>query len=168
MSGFDEDDGFAGEAAGHERDARDSLERRAARSKRALSMFDSARSTMYLTMAGLLEAGIGLAEAAALLSSEYGNEKMNDAASSVSIFFGEVSSVLANKQSAGEAATLIGDAALRAFGGAFVGPEEMTLLKALAASPQPERILLACVRLLDRYDGERNAGTVTNLRRVAG
>lgn len=168
MSGFDEDDGFASEAAGYEREARESLERRAARSKRALAMFDNVRSTMYLTMAGLLEAGIGIAEAAALLSAEYGNEKMNDAESSVSIFFGEVSTLLANKLSAGDASALIGDAALRAFGVAFVGPEEMALLKALAVSTHPERLLLACARLLDQYDGERSVGTVTSFRRVAG
>jgi hypothetical protein len=170
MSGFGEDDsspeevvarGTVGQAA------QEALDHRASRSKRGLTMFDTIRATMYSTMSGMIEAGIGMAEAAEMLSREYAGEGMEDAAASVSIFFGETVSALST--GGGMAvADRIGDAALRAFGTKFVGAEEMALLKALSVTSKPEKILLACARLLAQYRGEYSAGAVSSFRRFAG
>lgn len=166
MSGFDEDDVFATDAVGMGRESRGGFERRM-RSNRALSMFDNIRGTMYAAMAGLIHAGIEMSEAAEILSAEYRNEKMDDAATSVSIFFGEVVKALGKRERGDDAAARIGDAALRAFGTKFVGPEEMALLKALAVSGNPDRILQACAGIIGQYEGERVTGSAANFRRFA-
>lgn len=164
MSGFDEDDVFATEATSFERESRSGFDR-LAKSSRALSMFDNVRGTMYATMAGLIHAGIGMEQAAAILSAEYRSEKMEDAATSVAMFFGEA--VKAIEGGGKDVSALIGDAASRAFGAKFVGPEEMALLKALAVSPSPERILQACAGIIGQYEGERVTGSTANFRRFA-
>jgi hypothetical protein len=164
MSGFDEDDVFATEAASFERESRGGFDR-LARAPRALAMFDNIRGTMYATMAGLIHAGIGMEQAAAILSAEYRNEKMDDAATSVAMFFGET--VKALEAGGKDASAEIGDAALRAFGTKFVGPEEMALLKALAVSPSPDRILQACAGIIGQYEVERVVGSPANFRRFA-
>jgi hypothetical protein len=128
-------------------------------------MFDNVRGTMYATMAGLIHAGIDMEQAAAILSAEYRSEKMEDAATSVAIFFGET--VKAIKEGGKDVSAMIGDAALRAFGTKFVGPEEMALLKALAVSPSPDRILQACAGIIGQYEGERAAGSTSSFRRFA-
>ncbi len=164
MSGFDEDDVFATEATSFEREGRSGFDR-LARSSRALSMFDNVRGAMYATMAGLIHAGIGMEQAAAILSAEYRSEKMDDAATSVAMFFGEAAKAI--EGGGKDVAAVIGDAASRAFGAKFVGPEEMALLKALAVSPSPERILQACAGIIGQYEGERVAGSTANFRRIA-
>jgi hypothetical protein len=164
MSGFDEDDVFATEATGPERESRGGFER-IARSSRALTMFDNIRGTMYATMAGLIHAGIGMEQAAGILSEEYRSEKMDDAAASVTIFFGEAARAI--EGGGKDVSAVIGDAAMRAFGSKFVGPEEMALLKALAVSPSPDRILQACAGIIGQYEGERVAGPTANFRRFA-
>ncbi len=164
MSGFDEDDAFATEATSFDREGRSGFDR-LARSPRALSMFDNTRRIMYATMAGLIHAGIGMNEAAAILAAEYRSEKMDDAAASVSMFFGQT--VQALEIGGTEAPALIGDAALRAFGTKFVGPEEMALLKALAVSQSHDRILQACAAIIGQCEGERVVGSTANFRRFA-
>lgn len=164
MSGFDEDDVFANEASSFERESRNGFDR-IARSSRALSMFDNVRGTMYATMAGLIHAGIGMEHAAAILSAEYKNEKMDDAATSVAMFFGDAAKAI--EGGGKDVSATIGDAALRAFGAKFVGPEEMALLKALAVSPSPDRILQACAGIIGQYEGERATGSTASFRRFA-
>jgi hypothetical protein len=167
MSGFDEDDVFATETNADDRDnhGRGAFGR-LARSARALSMFDNVRGTMYSAMAGLIYAGIGMEESATILADEYRKEKMEDAATSVTIFFTDTVRALAmgDRRAAAE---IIGEAALRAFGTKFVGPEEMALLKALAVSQSPDRILQACAAIIGQYERDRISGSGSTFRRFA-
>ncbi|NTF17094.1 hypothetical protein G6L37_01450 [Agrobacterium rubi] len=142
---------------------------RIVRRRRALTMFDSIRATMYSTMAGMIEAGLDEATAASFLSDEYGNQDMGDASASVSLFFEELKAIREqDREVPARASARIGEVALRAFGEKFVVPEEMALLKALAVTKSPEKIFLACSRLLGQYERERASGIVPTYRRAVG
>jgi hypothetical protein len=162
MSGFGDDDVAEVSTSG----AAETVSARSERSQRSLAMFDNIRATMYVTMSGLMYAGIEMEQAAELLAEEYRGEGMEDAAASVSTFFGAVATAL-NSETGDNAKKMIGTAAWRAFGMKFVGPEEMALLKALTVSNSPDRILRACADVINQVQGERVVGSPSSFRRFA-
>lgn len=170
MSGFDEDDGFVTETPVKTLEHKSGSTARMGRGGRALSMFDAQRSSLFGTMAGLLDGGLPMDVATELLSSEFRREGANDAAMSVDMFFGTVAAV---RNAAGEGPyqesfSRIEDAAFEAFGNKFVGAEEMSLLKALAVASLPSRILESCSLLLSRYEASRAPSMANPARRYVG
>lgn len=167
MSGFGDDD-ISVEVNASERENSAAIDRRARR-MRSLTMFDNIRTTMYSTMAGLIDAGLDMPTAASILAAEYSAEKMDDASASVTMFFEGVHGILGETgQDAKVAAERIGEIAFRSFGEKFVGPEEMALLKALSMSGNPARLFSAIAALLAQYERERAAGAVASFRRAVG
>jgi len=102
------------------------------------------RMALYLTMAGLLEGGFGLNEAAGLVANEYQAAEMRMHAYSAQTFFGGVETAAACPNPAAE----IGILATRAFGRNFVGPEEMALLRALPVAKVPAAVLRSAAAVI--------------------
>lgn len=168
MSGFGDDDISGEEVNVGGREDSTAIEHRARR-LRSLTMFDNIRTTMYLTMAGMIDSGLDMPTAAAILAEEYAAEKMDDASASVTMFFESVHGILSEKERDPKAAAAkIGEVAFRSFGEKFVGPEEMALLKALSISGHPARLFSAIAGLLSQYERERAAGAVASFRRAVG
>lgn len=171
MSGFDEEDGFATEVTVKTLDVnKGNTAVRINRNGRALSMFDAQRATLYSTMAGLIDGGLEIRTATSMLSSEFTREGSADASTSVQLFFGAIADareLLISGPDAGVFAK-VEDAAFEAFGNRFVGAEEMSLLKALAVSPMPARILESCSMLLGKYEAGRLKGVMAPVRKFVG
>lgn len=169
MGGFGDDDFSVDEMSSGEREVHPGVDRRSARRMRSLTMFDNIRATMYTTMAGLMDAGLDMPTAAAILADEYAGEKMDDASASVRRFFDAVTVILdEDAKDPKGAAVKIGETALRAFGERFVGPEEMSLLKAIPYSKAPAKLFLSIAGLIAQYERERAAGAVATFRRAVG
>lgn len=95
------------------------------------------RIALYLTMAGLLEGGFSIKEAAGLVANEYQAAEMRMEAFCARTFFEGVEVAAACPNPSAE----MGILATRAFGRNFVGPEEMALLRALPIAREPSAVL---------------------------
>lgn len=129
---------------------------------RALVMFDAQRMTLYATIAGMVEAGIEIREAAEIVAEEFEAADDPKAAKSVRVFFAG----LEGARTSGRGA--VRNLAKAAFGEKFVCPEEMALLTSLVAAPKPERILEAASRLLELQTRTRAAAVVGSQQRFVG
>lgn len=99
---------------------------------------------LYATVAGLLEGGFAIADAAGLVANEYAAAGMRMEATSVNVFFGGIVDAAAAENPSAEMGTL----ATKAFGRYFVGPEEMVLLRALPLAKHPAAVLRAAAGII--------------------
>lgn len=107
-------------------------------------MAAGARLAFYLTVAGLLEAGISLEEAGDLVVNEYNASGQPTARKAAATFF----EGLGKARSSAD----VSEVARRAFGRNFVGTEEMILLRSLPRAPNKAPVFRAAAAIVSlRY-----------------
>lgn len=107
---------------------------------------DSSRLRVFLTMAGLVEAGIGLGEAAELIADEYEAAGILKDAASIKGFFAAASLDVEPEK--------LREVARDAFGATFVGIEELLLLSILPRSSDKAATLRAIAGLISLKDAK--------------
>jgi len=112
-------------------------------------LLDGERVATYLTLAGLLEAGIDTERAVSLLQTETRARKSGHNADRLAEFFRTVSAARgAMKDDHGPYTDTIGEAAERCFGKDFLSVEETVLLRGLAYSDNIPVLLRAAAELV--------------------
>lgn len=115
-------------------------------------LLDSERVSVYLTLAGLLEAGVDIDTSLTLFSTESKAQKQKHNADRVSEFFKTVrvarEGVKSRKADDENLTDKIGEVAEKCFGRNFTSPEELVLLRGLAHTDNIAVILRAAAEII--------------------
>jgi uncharacterized protein (DUF2336 family) len=112
---------------------------------------DKERYELYVTLSGLLDAGVPLKKSLKLLNTEFIAQKKERHADQITAFFEGVARSRDEHRNAAEdeiVAETIGELAEKCFGKRFISREEMTLLRGLAHTDNASTILRAAADIL--------------------
>jgi hypothetical protein len=114
-------------------------------------LLDSERVSLYLTLAGLLDAGVNIDTALTLFETESKAQKQKHNADRVSEFFRVARAARDDVKSCETIAArtdIIGETAEKCFGKNFTSPEELVLLRGLAHTDNISAILRASANII--------------------